>query len=108
MGRSIHSFGGDWTLLKLAALEKYLKAYNTALKRQRFELLYVDAFAGSGDFAIKSAEGRRIHAGSARIAVATTPAFDELIFIERSLRRSNLLRLLAREHPNRRITVQHG
>ncbi len=43
-----HCFGGAWTEIKLDILEKYLDFYTVALKKQRFELLYIDAFAGSG------------------------------------------------------------
>lgn len=93
---------------KLKALDRYLSAYTTALKFQRFRLMYVDAFAGSGDFAIKGAQGQRVQAGSARIALATEPRFDELIFIERNLKRMKTLAALAREFPERRIDVMHG
>ncbi len=41
-------FGGPWTEERLKALEAYLRAYTTALKRQSFERVYVDAFAGPG------------------------------------------------------------
>ena len=43
-------FGGVWTIQKLDAVESYLKAYTTALKKQNFHLIYIDAFAGSGTF----------------------------------------------------------
>ena len=48
MRRSPHRFGGSWTEDKLNRLSRYLRAYTTALKKQRFRLLYVDAFAGTG------------------------------------------------------------
>jgi three-Cys-motif partner protein len=41
-------FGGSWTEQKLAILAEYLSRYNTALKKQRFTRIYVDAFAGTG------------------------------------------------------------
>jgi len=43
-----HSFGGSWTRIKLEALEKYLKAFNTALSKQTFTRVYIDGFAGTG------------------------------------------------------------
>jgi len=45
-----HSFGNinTWTKSKLDKVEKYLKAYVTALKKQNFRLAYIDAFAGNG------------------------------------------------------------
>lgn len=48
-----HSFGGVWTRIKLEALEKYLLAFNTALSKQSFTRLYIDAFAGTGRCDIK-------------------------------------------------------
>jgi three-Cys-motif partner protein len=38
---------GPWAEQKLDALEKYLNAYSTALKKQNFRRIYIDAFAGS-------------------------------------------------------------
>lgn len=43
------------TIQKLETVQKYLQAYATALKFQPFELLYVDACAGSGSSVPKSA-----------------------------------------------------
>ncbi|MFN3726277.1 MAG: three-Cys-motif partner protein TcmP [Allosphingosinicella sp.] len=42
------SFGDKHTVRKLETVHRYLQTYTTALKFQRFELLYVDACAGSG------------------------------------------------------------
>ena len=49
-------FGGAWTLKKLGILERYLDAYTTALKSQPFKLMYIDAFAGTGQIALSSGE----------------------------------------------------
>ncbi len=38
---------GPWAAQKLNALEAYLRFYNTALKKQNFHRVYIDAFAGS-------------------------------------------------------------
>lgn len=91
----IQKFGGDWTQEKLARVSSYLTAYATALKNQPFKLIYIDAFAGTGyrnqdnndnnhslfpDQVGEDAE--KFHAGSARIALETTPRFDEYYFIE--------------------------
>ncbi len=40
-------FGGRWTTQKLKALEEYLRMYTTALN-EKFDLVYIDAFAGRG------------------------------------------------------------
>jgi len=42
------AFGDKHTIHKLETVQKYLQVYVTALKKQAFELLYVDACAGSG------------------------------------------------------------
>ena len=43
-----HTFGGAWTTQKLEILQKYLAAYSTALAKQPFKKVYIDAFAGTG------------------------------------------------------------
>ena len=49
---SQHKWGGDWTVEKLDALEKYVRAYLTIMKKNApkygWQLFYFDAFAGSG------------------------------------------------------------
>ncbi|HEV7233686.1 MAG TPA: three-Cys-motif partner protein TcmP, partial [Sphingorhabdus sp.] len=52
---SAQSFGDKHTVQKLETVEKYLQTYATALKYQSFELLYVDACAGSGSSVPKAA-----------------------------------------------------
>jgi three-Cys-motif partner protein len=42
-------FGGPWTEIKLDAVCYYLECYTKALSRMRFDLWYVDGFAGAGD-----------------------------------------------------------
>ena len=41
------SFGGPWTIEKLNILSNYLDFYTTALKNLPFQLMYIDAFAGT-------------------------------------------------------------
>ncbi|WP_260694696.1 hypothetical protein [Rhizobium laguerreae] len=43
-----HEFGGQHTEIKLELVEKYLKAYSTALRQKFNSLWYIDAFAGTG------------------------------------------------------------
>jgi three-Cys-motif partner protein len=45
-------FGSAHTEEKLGKLEEYLKVYSTALKHQKFRLIYFDAFAGTGDIQV--------------------------------------------------------
>lgn len=72
-----HSFGEPWTRIKLEALEKYLVAFNTALSKQNFTRLYIDAFAGTGRCDIKVDGEKKTVDGSARRALTTNPAFHK-------------------------------
>jgi three-Cys-motif partner protein len=89
----VQRFGGPWSLIKTDVVEQYLRFFNTALKNQKFERVYIDAFAGSGAFRyIEDTQhytlfGPRdpkqdIHDGSARRALKCEPPFDRIIFIE--------------------------
>ena len=106
------SFGGDWTEAKLNKLKEYLVAYTTALKKQDFVLIYIDAFAGTGfrevpvqesgeaelfpEFSAND-ESRPVFDGSARIALKLDRPFDEYIFIELSRRRFSELTKIKEE-----------
>ncbi len=90
---------------------QYLRAYTTTLKNQPFELLYIDAFAGTGYRASTSpgqvARGfflfpqmTELAKGSARRALEIEPAFDRYIFIEANPGRFGSLRKLADEFPS--------
>lgn len=91
--KSAQPFGGPWTEEKLEILEAYLDAYTTALKNQRFNLWYVDAFAGSGSIAALDDEaGRQLLTGSPQIALRIdNKPFDNLLFIEKDAKNSTLL-----------------
>ena len=50
---------GPWAEDKLECLRKYLAAYTTILRKQRFKGYgYVDAFAGAGTAKIRKKKGR--------------------------------------------------
>lgn len=55
-----YSWGGEWTEQKLAAFEKYVKAYLTIMNVHRdkygWKLVYFDGFAGSGNRGTKVIE----------------------------------------------------
>ncbi|HEV2547934.1 MAG TPA: three-Cys-motif partner protein TcmP [Stellaceae bacterium] len=92
-------FGGPWSLLKVEAVEKYLHAYATAMSKQSFKLVYIDAFAGSGLFTfgeemplIAEDEAARVFAGSVKRALAID---DELFFLEADERNVASLRAIA-------------
>ena len=48
-----HEFGGQHTELKLSIIEKYLRAFSSALQNKFSELWYIDAFAGTGKRTVK-------------------------------------------------------
>lgn len=112
-----HEYGGQHTELKLSIIEKYLKAYTTALTGKFDELWYIDAFAGTGSRTVKyeeqpadvlgPGEPQRIERrrGSARIAIDVQPRFDFIVFIEAKPSHVAALEDLAAKHLNRRIAV---
>ena len=111
------TFGGSHTEQKLDKLEAYLKAFTTALKRQRFELVYFDAFAGTPDINVGTAvvpllpadDFKPLIEGSSRRALKFA-SFSKFIFVER--KRSNISELtsLKREYPALalRIDIRRG
>lgn len=103
-------FGGHWTLEKLDILESYLDAYTTALKEQTFNLMYVDAFAGTGLIELPQndddVDKRDFISGSAGRAIRITDkAFDRLIFVEQDTKRCEDLERLRNTHYDRNIEV---
>lgn len=103
-------FGSDWTKRKLDLIERYLDAFTTALKNQPFKLVYVDAFAGTGqvEIATHDEEGREIIQGSARRATAIREkAFDRVVLIESDPDHCRELGTLRTENPGRAINVQN-
>ena len=108
-----NEFGGQWTSEKLEILGRYLDAYTTALKNQPFDLVYVDAFAGSGTWSPQSGYNEddyedfaSLLKGSASIALdVEDKPFDRFVFIEKDVDRADSLRELKASHPNREICV---
>lgn len=103
-----HRFGGIWTLLKLETLERYLTAYTTALSRQPFDLLYIDAFAGSGRCDVTDGDDVIATDGSAVRALRTEPPFTKLIFIEQNPHHVAALERLKADTAHRSIEVIQG
>ena len=102
--------GGQWTIDKLDILEEYLNAYTTALKNQPFRLMYIDAFAGTGEISVRR-EDKDVRAfieGSARraIKIADKP-FDRLVFVEKDPQRFARLDSLRKENPGRDIQTEN-
>jgi three-Cys-motif partner protein len=112
-------FGGDWTEQKLEILRKYLESYNTALKKQPFKRIYIDAFAGTGyrrqqsskydNFALfdelKKDESEKFLKGSAKLALEINPSFDKYIFIETDEEKISELEKLRIRHPDKIIEI---
>jgi three-Cys-motif partner protein len=109
-----HTFGGDWTEVKLRCLEKYLTKYRTIFttnpNARYFKTWYVDAFAGTGSRSIEVSEWslqqfaddpetNRYFDGSAKIALSLASPFDHYLFVEKSKARCDELRaMIAKEH----------
>jgi three-Cys-motif partner protein len=111
-----HSFGGRHTADKLGRLTGYMSAYTTALKNKGFTLVYIDAFAGSGERTetraalplFDSPEEFLSTPGSAKIAIDVVPPFEVLSFIERDTGRFAELCKLKDANPLRKISVHNG
>lgn len=103
------SYGGRWTIEKLDILETYLNAYTTALKKQSFQLLYMDAFAGAGYVELGRGEDAEFISGSAQRALnVKDKPFDELIFVEKDPGRCAGLENLKNEFPGRTIRIENS
>jgi three-Cys-motif partner protein len=104
-----HAFGGRWTEHKLRVLQDYLRFYTRALK-DKFKLVYVDTFAGTGTCTIRvGQQGERTIEGSARIAVDVVPPFDRFFFIERREKHVLALEELKKAHRlGERIAITQG
>lgn len=104
-------YGGDATLEKLDAIERYGDAFTTALKNTDFTLHYVDAFAGSGTVRIKEgAAAEQVVSGSAiRALDINDRPFDKLLFIERNTGNVDALRRIVDERDDsNRVEVVQG
>jgi three-Cys-motif partner protein len=74
----LQKFGSVWTTQKLDAVENYLRAYTQIMKYQKFQLCYIDAFAGSGSVVLKN--GQTIDGSAIR---ALKYPFDKFFFFEK-------------------------
>ncbi len=106
-------YGGHWTIEKLNILERYLNAYTTALKNTPFKLMYIDAFAGTGQLELSSNEDlvdvRGFVSGSAERAIKIdNKPFDKLIFVEKEVGRCADLEKLRSTHSGRNIKIENS
>lgn len=101
------TFGNAHTKIKLEALGKYLQAYVTVLKKQKFNTVYFDVCAGSGSSKPKIAlEGQSslfdediIIEGSPTRALKVTPPFNKYLFNDLKLKNVKSLENLAQTYP---------
>ena len=113
---STQPFGGPWTQEKLGILRRYLDAYTTALKKQRFRLIYVDAFAGSGNWrpgtsyeVVNYGEYNEMLKGSPSIALdVVNKPFDQFMFIDTNPANIESLNAVKNENRGRNINVVSG
>lgn len=114
----VQRFGSAHTKLKLDLFEDYLRVYTTALKNQKFQLLYFDAFAGAGGIQIGS-EATLLEAvddytpfikGSAERALRFKDNFERYIFVDRNASNVESLQSLRSEHADvaDRIQIRKG
>jgi three-Cys-motif partner protein len=95
----IQEFGGPWTAIKIEILKKYLEAYVQALKykptiENPFDLIYIDAFAGAGEYRTKekpnvaglfdsvAINSSSVKSGSAKTALQLARPFQQYHFID--------------------------
>jgi three-Cys-motif partner protein len=81
---------GPWTEVKLDILREYAAPYSSILTKNGFHHLYIDAFAAGGSHISRTT--RETVQGSTRIALSTTPPFDEYHFIDEDPARVDQLR----------------
>ena len=104
-----HRFGGPWTDEKLQVVSKYLGFYTEALKNQFWDLVYIDAFAGTGSREFDDEDGAtQSSEGSAILAMQIETPFDEYVFIERDPEKASELARKLQEKPGLNVTVIVG
>lgn len=98
---------GNWSIQKLALLEKYLTAYLKVLANQKWcrGYEYIDAFAGTGK--PKAKDEQKYVDGSPRIALGLETPFTKYHFVEQSNWRVNKLKKLTLEFKDRNIEIYH-
>ena len=98
-------FGGNWTEEKLNIFTSYLDAYLIALQNQKFQKIYIDAFAGTGEIKTRDDGGRHL-VGSAKRALASNKKFDHYYFIEADSRKARELQnMINIEFPQMRSII---
>ncbi|MEE9338666.1 MAG: three-Cys-motif partner protein TcmP [Methylococcaceae bacterium] len=107
----LHEFGSDWTELKLQIINSYLKFYVTALKNMPFQLIYIDAFSGSGERHEKIPGSSLLNQeevivkydGSVIKALDIEPKFSAYHFIEKHKKRFSRLQEITSTYTDHNI-----
>lgn len=104
---------GPWARHKLDILREYLEFYITALKRQNFNLVYIDAFAGSGILKIRGTNATDINQyirGSPYCALELpeSHSFNHHYFFEKDPKRVSDLSNLKKQFLDKNIYVKEG
>lgn len=87
----LNEFGSSWTEDKANMVFEYAKAYLTAMKNQRFQLLYFDGFAGSGDVQLK--DDKLMESVALRVMGISEPRrFDRYVMVELGKKKATSLR----------------
>ena len=127
--KSKTDWGGEWTDQKLRAFEKYVKTYlkimNVRREKNRWKLVYFDAFAGSGvretvnpseqqrrftEFGIEPDECTVYKGAAERVLSIEMPGFDYYYFIDRDESANKTLRkkLLGGDTDDPRLQFRPG
>lgn len=105
------------TEAKLQVIEKYLASYLSVMKNQSWsELIYVDAFAGSGNLPSANDPGflgsiidaDNFVLGSASRALALKQKFGRYIFIEKDKAKIAELEVLRQANPSSNVVILNG
>ena len=119
---------GPWALEKLECLRKYLEAYTTILRKQKWctGFVYIDAFAGAGRALLRPEAGigsplfpeieaidedddtQQYVDGSPRVALSIQHPFTKYYFIEKDAEKVDKLGALRQEFFASQIEVLHG
>ena len=102
--------GGPWAKYKLDMLRKYLRFYVTALKNKNFNLVYIDAFAGSGILKVRGTEVDQYIRGSPYCALELEESFgfNHHYFFEKDSKRVHDLSELKKQAAQKKIYLDEG
>ncbi len=105
-----HSWGGNWTKMKIEILVEYASAYLMIMNKYPFwKLLYFDGFAGSGLIIKENEVDYEITIGAARriVELNTPRPFDYYYFVEKSKAKADdLSKATKLEFPDKNIVIK--